>query len=285
MLGCNDESGQENQPSNVGGTPFHSDELYLQCTLPSGWAVTEGPVLLAHPFSGQLAFNSWGEEGFWAKAITTESATRYSPDTVLQQMSEGGVYVVLMEVGGPPRPPEAYDDEYESQPLDDLLQEEDCWRKSEPDVCTMEVSFIKWGRSLEIEIYRNQNASEEVTDELKTLLDSWRFEAVPAGDIGWAVTQARKLLPAGVEPSLFPIGDSSWSSAGDEAATTRGTQAKIEGDMVVVTFIYRWGDPVQNGIHKDCDDERCHWWTFEAMPTGDVLLIDEGGAGLPDFDG
>ncbi len=56
--------------------------------------------------------------------------------------------------------------------------------------------------------------------------------------------------------------------------------SKWEGN--VVNFRYAWEHPQgANWASGECPPERCHWWRFETQPDGDVALVDEGGALLP----
>jgi hypothetical protein len=101
--------------------PFRSDQFHLTVTLPTGWAAAKGPEYLARPFTGLIAFNNWGEAGFWASEVTTETSARYSPESVLEQIPAGGAYVVLVHLsGGPVMPAEEYGTEYEPQDIDGL---------------------------------------------------------------------------------------------------------------------------------------------------------------------
>jgi hypothetical protein len=53
------------------------------------------------------------------------------------------------------------------------------------------------------------------------------------------------------------------------------------GDMVLVTFTYRWDAPATGGLPDDCPPDRCRWWRFEARPSGEVVLVENGGAEPP----
>lgn len=53
----------------LGPTHLRSNVNHLEVDLPAGWAASEGPELLARPFSGLVAFNSWGQAGFWARQV------------------------------------------------------------------------------------------------------------------------------------------------------------------------------------------------------------------------
>ena len=254
--------------------PFRSDRFHLQVTLPAGWAAVEGPESLARPFTGLVAFNSWNAPGFWAREVTTGNTSTYSPDSVLRQMPGDGAYVVLIHLsGGPPLPAEQYGPEYEREDLGDLWKEQDCRRGA------TYFDFFKWGRVLRLEVYCKPNASDETAAAVNALLAGWRFDSVPVGDIGWAVVEARQLLPASVEPAKFPIlGDGPSQSLAGEGSLVRLTQAEVQGQTVIVTFRYRWDEPLAGSDADDCPLERCHWWKIEARSSGEVVLVEEGGA-------
>ena len=54
-------------------------------------------------------------------------------------------------------------------------------------------------------------------------------------------------------------------------------QAQVQGETVVVTFLYRWDEPPIDSDSDDCPLERCHWWKFEARPGEEVMLVEERG--------
>ena len=111
----------------LGPASFHSSAAHVTAQLPAGWAAAEGPTQLARPFTGLVAFNSWGQAGFWAPEITTANSAEYSLSTVLRQMPPGGAYIVLVELsGGPPPVPGSYEPEYQADDLSGLWQRTDC---------------------------------------------------------------------------------------------------------------------------------------------------------------
>ncbi|MBN1139544.1 MAG: hypothetical protein JXM73_23410 [Anaerolineae bacterium] len=254
---------------------FRSEQYHLTVDLPPGWAAAEGPQLLAKLFEGLVAFNSWGQPGFWASQVATQTADgtsyRYDRESVLAQIHDGGAYVVLIQVEGPGGIDAAYGPEYERQDLGGLS----------PDTGA---EFCKWGRRLRLEAYRGPHATAETSAALDAVLASFRFDRVPAGDPGWAIVETRKLLPAEVDPSAFPLRDgrSVW-----EEDTVRSVRTEVvdEADRshptVLVTFTYRWDTPATGELPDDCPAERCHWWRFAARPDGEVLLVEQGGANLP----
>jgi len=54
-------------------------------------------------------------------------------------------------------------------------------------------------------------------------------------------------------------------------------QAQVQGETVVVTFLYRWDEPPIDSDSDDCPLERRHWWKFEARPGEEVMLVEERG--------
>lgn len=273
---------------------FRSDQFHLEAALPPRWATAEGPTSLARPFTGWVAFNSWEEADFWAPEVVTETEqgihASYGPQDVLAQLPQDGAYVVLTHIsGGPIQAGEGYGPEHERQDLTTLWDQTDC-RTGETHRGATVIPFYKWGRYLRLEVYCAPDASDATVAEVNALLGNWRFDEVPAGDVGWASLEARKQLPPSVQPERFPLlaggaGESTsqredlvrtTSAAYLETLTTPGTQ--IPGATVVVTFTYRWDAPLGGTLPGECPFDRCHWWRFEARPNGDIVLIDEGGA-------
>ena len=279
--------------STTGGTFFRSDECYLEVMLPQGWAVA-GPKELVPRVSGWVAFNSWGEAGFRPGMVTRLNSsgvrvTGYFPEGIMEQIPDGGAYVQLNERSGPALAPgyAHYAGEHEREDLGGLWERKD-WRVGETIQGVTSIGFYKWGRSLYLGVYCNKNAFDATVEAANALLESWRFDAVVPGDIGWAVVEARHLLPPEVEPMKFPVPQHglptsrSWVAllSGQHGNVARVTQANVRGETVVVTFMYRWGDP-ERDWSSECPSDRCHWWKIEARPNGEVVMIEEGGAVLP----
>jgi len=107
--------------------PFRSDQFHLQATLPPGWAAAEGPKQLVSPFVGVVAFNSWGEAGFWAPALLEGDSSTYWTLSALAQVPDGQAYVVLIYHNRLPSGVEdKYGPEHEQQGLADLWELRDC---------------------------------------------------------------------------------------------------------------------------------------------------------------
>jgi len=122
-------------------------------------------------------------------------------------------------------------------------------------------------------------------EAVTSLLASWRFDRAPVGDVGWAVVEARTLLPPSVEPSKFPILTARSRSEGPTQSTeqsgtaVRTTEVQIQGETVVVKFNYCWGELPLSADTTPA--EQCHSWRYEARSSGAVVLVEEGGAALP----
>ncbi|MCL7453405.1 MAG: hypothetical protein M8467_10200 [Anaerolineae bacterium] len=265
--------------------PFRSDRFNLEVALPTGWQAAEGPALLARPFSGLVAFNSWGEAGYWAAEVKTQQGgSTYGPQGILGQVPDGGAYIALIHfAGGPLVSWEDYGPEYERGDLGTLWQAHDC---REAGGATW-VDFSKWGRRLRLEVYCGAGATDATVAEVNELLASWRFDRVPAGDAGWATLQARELLPDSAHPEKFPLltnepveGEPMQSYAAGPVVAYL-TRADIQVGTVVVTFVLDWNGREDGEISAECSSERCHWWRFEARSSGEVVLIEEGGGALP----
>jgi len=157
-----------------------------------------------------------------------------------------------------------------------LYQPQD-WRQ---DSAATFIQFYKWGRDLRLEISYHPDASDKTVAELNNLLASWRFDSVPAGDVEWAGIQARKLLPEEVEPFKF----SNRAGSRGDGGVDRMTETEVRGDTVRFRFMYRWDVPPPPrtiSAPYECPDDSCHWWEIDVLPTGEAVLVDEGGAKLP----
>jgi len=273
---------------------FRSERFHLEVGLPPGWAAAEGPTSLARPYMGWVAFNSWGEDGFWASEVVTETDQEvhasYRPEDVLGQLPPDGAYVVLSRFARGPQSVQGHGPEHKGQGLADLWTMSDC-REGDTHVGATVVPFFRWGRGLRLEVYCAADATDATAAQVNDLLDTWRFDEVPAGDFGWASLEARQQLPASVQPDRFPLladgpgpsssqrEDTIWTTSGGylEALATPGTQ--IPEATVIVTFTYRWDAPLGGTLPLDCPPDRCHWWRFEARPDGDIVFIDQGSGG------
>ncbi len=152
------------------------DHFTVQASLPSGWAVVKGPEMLARPFNGRVSFNSWGEDNFWAKEVCNENSCHYSPQRILNQIPEGGAYIALLEISGPP--PVITDTnqrEYKLRDLSGLWEQCDCRQGMSTVEGASFASFLKEGQSMQLEIYCTQDTSDETVAALNDLLQSWRF--------------------------------------------------------------------------------------------------------------
>jgi hypothetical protein len=259
---------------------FRSELAHAEAPLPEGWAAVEGPVTLARPFTGLVAFNSWGQAGFWAPEIANGSGLGYSYSTVMQQLPAGGAYIVLIDQdGGPKLPPDYSGPEYALTDLSGLSQAEDC---RAPNHDSDWQTFYKWGHSLILQVVCQPNASDATVAAVNAVLAGWRFDAVPAGEMGWAVLAARALLPEAVTPNKFPIPTGPASATApqeigqQDGDVTRSTRVVLKDDNLLVTFTFYWNVPALASSAAGPQ----HWWQYQVAPTGEVALLSEGGDAL-----
>lgn len=290
IVGCQNAGGHNNSfasptentkptpsPVTVSGN-FRSDKSFLTVNVPAGWGTADGPESLApngHLW-GQVAFNNWGENAFWARAIQTGNGSQYSPQTVMQQIPDGGAYVVLVRTQRPPPMPGTDPPEYTLNDFSGLLKPHD-WRLDARNV-PQYFNFFKWGRALGLEIVCRDDASDATVSQLNDLLLSWRFDTVPVGDMEWAGTQARLLLPKQVDPLFFDI-QPSWHSAPGNLA--RVTEAEVRGTTVHFRFTYIWNAQPSGSIPATIPPDSSHWWEIDVLPTGQAVLTGQGGPPLP----
>ena len=132
---------------------FRADKYRFAVDLPPGWAAAVGPVPLSvKTLVGLVAFNSWNQSGFWAAAEHIGNSYSYSRDTVGRMVPDGGAYVVLLEINGPPFAQGYTPPEYASSNLDGL------WT---PHNARLDggkfIGFYKWGQTYEIDVYLRPN--------------------------------------------------------------------------------------------------------------------------------
>ena len=256
--------------ANIPCRSYYSDQAYLTVDLPINWAVSEGYEYLTKSLEGIVAFNSWNQTDFWAKEVQTGNTVTYSLYTVRDQVPDGGAYVVLSRVWGPPLSPDHFPDEYASNSLESLLD----WYDISENIGGQYLLFFKWGRYMRVDIWCNEHASNATLKELKVLLESWQFDKIPAGDIEWAALQARELLPESVEPQMFRTRAGRYGP--------RYTEAEVDGKTVHFRFIYTWNNTtLPQPIPDDYQFSSAHWWTIDVLPDGSFVLTGEGGAALP----
>jgi hypothetical protein len=271
---------------------FRSEANHVSVMLPAGWAAAEGPAdlsarVLIHAPQAVVSFNNWGAAGFWAVAQVTETAdtihASYGPEVVQAQLPAGGVYVVLTHyeyVSGILITDPHYQ-EFTSSDVNALWPGGDCREKS------IRVDFTKWGYGYALELMCAPDASTEAVEQAQGIIDSLRFDDIPAGDPGWAVLQARALIPEPFKPQQFGGG----GTHGSEDGTERTTWTEVLEDRTVrVTLIYTGGMEnidLFDRVFETVDGrtvvhpERCRWWQVDVHPDGTVVLVAMGGAALP----
>jgi hypothetical protein len=166
----------------TGGTPpaslnYVSESYPVGVRLPPGWASAGGKTLMFHE-EGLVAFNSWGEPGFWAGPENTyypdghPKSQIFGPSIIAEQVPPGGAYVALVRSGGPPSPDQA-PEQYTSMTLDGLYTPHD-WRTD----AAGEAAYLRLYRDgswLDLYIVCQADASDQTVDQLNQLMAGWRF--------------------------------------------------------------------------------------------------------------
>ena len=266
-----------------GYRPFTLDQLHAQVTLPPGWVGTDSPSWSAPELAPLAAFNSWGGSGFWAQLVREGAGFTYGGQSTLGQLPEGGAYVVVM--GDPFRAMSSSYVEHEARDLADLWQSRDC-RAGDRMAGIDGVGLCKWTHCYSIEVYCAPGVSDATAQAVTSLLESWQFDAFPAGDENWALQQASRALPETVTSLFSPVWAMStrWTTPG-ETVETLFSEIVAEGDAFTVVFQYRWDDPPDQTNSRECPEDHCHWWRVEVAPDGAATLLEEGGAPLPQREG
>ena len=161
-------------PPLSGKDVFRSDKYHLAVRVPPNWGKSEGPENISHILEGQVAFNSWGEDGFWTHEVITENTATYSSGIVMAQIHQGGAYIVLVEAGGPP--PAMAPTEYLLNNLNGLILPQDWRLRADREVGFHAFAFYKWGTSFVLQIACSPNASDATVAEINSILASWQFD-------------------------------------------------------------------------------------------------------------
>ncbi len=287
LPGCASEDSAQVSPINsppaspfLNPELFRSDQFHLTVQSPQGWTVAEGPEsLVRSKIKGYAAFNSWGQKGFWAREMSVDNGVALNPQTIISQVPAGGAYVALVENVTLAAPPGNEPSEYALNDLSGLITPHD-WRQDASAQAKI-VSFFKWGRLLGFHIVCRTDASDDTVTALNSLLQSWEFDEILAGDPGWAFTIARQLLPAQVGPEKFSRrGGTGWDHA---AAAVRTTQIEVRPDKTVhfrFTYYWNWPDGLTPGPSTTLS-HTYHWWEIDVLPSGEAVFSAQGGTPLP----
>jgi hypothetical protein len=158
---------------------YTSEHYGIKITLPGGWAAAEDGNLGIMHEKGLVAFNSWGQKDYWARAKTTyssdgsPSSVESSPYIVAAQIPPGGAYVALVEISGPPPSSDNLPPEHNRDDLSGLFQAHD-WRQDGSGSVYYK-NFYKAGSDLILVVACSQNATDKTVAQINDLLKSWRF--------------------------------------------------------------------------------------------------------------
>ena len=152
---------------------YHAPDYPVSLWLPPGWASANETFLMFHE-DGLVAFNSWGEPGFWAlpekKYSDGSGSVTYSSKIIASRIPPGGAYVSLVWLAGPPAgfelrwpwPPHTLD----YTPHD--------WRQ-DASYEAVRIEMQRHGKALFLYIVCKSDASDATVAALNDLLASWRF--------------------------------------------------------------------------------------------------------------
>jgi len=117
---------------------------------------------------------------------------------------------------------------------------------------TRNIEFSKWGKEWSINVYFRTPVVQKDRRIVERVLESFRFDGVPAGDPGWAIGEARKHLPPEADPEKFTR---------EGGSSVYYCQAERDGRSVIVTFV------------KQLDGEPKNTWVFRVDEVGAVTPI------------
>jgi hypothetical protein len=216
---------------------FHSELGHSTVAVRASWGTAEGPESIAiTSMVGDVAFNSWGQANYWAHEKVEGDSHVYSPGTVMSQIPEGGAYVALVEINGPPVMPGSEPPEYTLNDLSGLITRHD-WRQ-DASASAQFISFYKWGRSLQLEVGCKAGASDATVAALNDLLQSWRFDEVRVGDPGSMGVDFFPVQKAGYEVLAYPTALATGRLVLDNGylRLTPGTDPRFGGEKLLIIW-------------------------------------------------
>jgi len=123
--------------------PTYISIILCKCRTPTWLGVNRRSGNFCHYYEGQLAFSSWGEEGFWINEERPENPITDGPHIDEIQIPSGGAYLAMIRIWEPSSGPPYDTPEYEPNDLMQLLSIHD-WRKESSSGVTT-IPFYKWG--------------------------------------------------------------------------------------------------------------------------------------------
>jgi hypothetical protein len=206
---------------------FTDAKRHFRFEYPSSWKTSTQAFSVSHYRDVFVSLSSFGKDHFALREQQLSSNTwALSPATITNQLPAGAVYLDIGWWEGPwPRfGPSIH--EVEAADLSGLLKTTKD-KTYDARLVTREVEFSKWGRHWSIAVYLHLPVSEDQRQSVKRILESFRFDGVPAGDPIWTIGEARRKLPSEADPDEFTR---------EGGSSVYYTQTKQDGNDVLVTF-------------------------------------------------
>ncbi|MFA5308597.1 MAG: hypothetical protein WC370_03805 [Dehalococcoidales bacterium] len=252
-------------PPPTGGYGTYVSKNYgVRVQLPGGWAVSEGPEsLMMKGETGLVSFNSWGDTGFWARAVTETASGgsfswEFSPGVVASQIPRGGAYVALvLAASGPPSSTTTTPPGVTPPDLSGLYESHD-WRQ---ETTAYFKSFTVGESQFILIIACSKNAADATVDQVNALLQSWQFNA-PLTDI--AVSAA---APSGERPVEVVCVARDYKP---------GELVNPGGPKVVIILRNTGREPIVSLLaNLDLQQGRIYNFTFDDVSDSHPLLTDK----------
>jgi hypothetical protein len=244
--------------SNSQWLTFADAARHFHFQYPATWKIDTDLIPVMHYRDVFVSLNS-AQQHTVGDLLVSSNTWEYGPPTTIKQLPVGTVY---MDIGywDSPSPrfgPNIHD--MEAADLSCLLNTND--EKKTDGLITRQIEFHKWGRDWSIVIYLRTPVSTINQQCMEQVLESFRFDGVPAGDEIWAIGLARKELPPEADPDQF-------TREGGSSVYYNATLR--DGDDVIVMFTKRLeGQPEKTWSYRVTE-------TGEVRPFGGkVLMLDD----------
>jgi len=227
----------------------HADAArHFHFQYPSSWRLNTEGFSVEHYRDVFLSINSFGASRFALLEQEVSSNTwEFGSRTITNQLPAGAVYLDIGRWDGPwPRWGPGIHEMAESD-LSAVLKSSQ--EVEADDLITREIGFHKWGVSWSIMVYLRPPVNEADRQSAERMLESFRFDGVPAGDAIWAIGEARKHLPPEAEPDQF-------TREGGSSVYYDATM-KDGGSVLVMFTQHLEGRPMKT-------------WSFRVTETGEV---------------
>jgi hypothetical protein len=254
LFGCLAAAG--GQTNSLSWATFTDANRHFHFQYPATWGINNEIVSVMHYRDVFVSLNSSGRSTVDDLQVTTNT-WEYGPAETIKQLPAGTVYMDIGWWEGPgPLPrfgPGIH--EMEAADLSAVLKQSQEETKLDKQLVTRTIEFSKWGRRWSIVVYMHAPVGEDRRQLMEQVLESFRFDGVPAGDEIWAIGEARKKLPPEADPDQFTR---------EGGSSVYYNQTKKDGSSVIVAFTKQFGDQSKKT------------WCFRVTETGTVLPMAPG---------